>query len=167
MKNLRLLVLLLTVGSSILFIASCTPDPCEDITCLNGGTCDTGECDCPAGFSGINSEIQDLCFGITCEYDGTCIEGDCECTEFTTNYLIGTWQVDTDDFFVTFFDNGDWTNSDGNSAQWQISDSGTGIEVLEGGIVQEVIPVDLESITCETFVSSDGGVTEEVTLTRQ
>lgn len=28
------------------------PDPCEGVTCLNGGTCVNGQCDCPEGYSG-------------------------------------------------------------------------------------------------------------------
>ena len=27
-------------------------DPCENITCLNGGTCANGECSCPTGYTG-------------------------------------------------------------------------------------------------------------------
>ncbi|MBK7855786.1 MAG: calcium-binding EGF-like domain-containing protein [Bacteroidetes bacterium] len=31
-------------------------DPCEDVTCQNGGTCDEGTCICAAGYEGTNCE---------------------------------------------------------------------------------------------------------------
>lgn len=38
------------------------PDICEGITCLNGGTCVNGNCDCPEGFGGSDcgEEIKPL-----------------------------------------------------------------------------------------------------------
>lgn len=35
------------------------PDPCEGVTCLNGGTCVNGECDCPEGYTGPDCGTQD------------------------------------------------------------------------------------------------------------
>ncbi len=29
-------------------------DPCDGVTCLNGGTCDNGACLCPAGYEGLD-----------------------------------------------------------------------------------------------------------------
>jgi hypothetical protein len=37
---------------------SCEKDPCEDVTCLNGGTCIDGECDCPEGYTGSDCGDQ-------------------------------------------------------------------------------------------------------------
>jgi hypothetical protein len=31
----------------LLIAAACNTQPCEDITCLNGGYCETGDCQCP------------------------------------------------------------------------------------------------------------------------
>ena len=47
----------LTFLISISFLNSCdkdepTPDPCENITCLNEGVCVNGDCDCADGYSG-------------------------------------------------------------------------------------------------------------------
>ena len=35
----------------LLFLSSCL-DPCKDVSCQNGGECNDGNCDCPAGFEG-------------------------------------------------------------------------------------------------------------------
>jgi len=57
-------------------------DPCEDVTCENGGTCNSdGTCDCLDGFMGDNCEIQDPCFGVACTNNGTfnIVDGICTC----------------------------------------------------------------------------------------
>ena len=58
----KLIFLLLTVcGLTFVLISSCkkeTKDPCEGITCLNGGTCANGSCNCPQGYSGSNCSQQ-------------------------------------------------------------------------------------------------------------
>jgi hypothetical protein len=55
-------------------------DPCEQLECFNGGTCVNGTCDCPAGFTGDNCEIQvDPCANVTCLNGGTCVNGSCDC----------------------------------------------------------------------------------------
>jgi len=41
-----------------LFYQSCTPDPCKDVTCLNGGTCTTGTCTCVAGYEGTDCSTE-------------------------------------------------------------------------------------------------------------
>lgn len=35
---------------------SCTTDACKDVTCENGGTCADGDCECVAGYEGVNCE---------------------------------------------------------------------------------------------------------------
>lgn len=34
--------------------------PCEDVFCLNGGTCRDGNCECPAGFEGAKCEVKSV-----------------------------------------------------------------------------------------------------------
>jgi len=40
----------------LLFIGSCSNDPCKGVTCQNGGTCQSGSCNCPAGYSGSSCQ---------------------------------------------------------------------------------------------------------------
>jgi EGF-like domain len=45
--------LLLLVGLFVTIVtSSCTKNPCDDIVCLNNGTCREGACACPSGFEG-------------------------------------------------------------------------------------------------------------------
>jgi len=45
---------------TLLLLASCSSDPCEEVTCLNGGTCDDGSCDCPDGWTGTDCSVYDF-----------------------------------------------------------------------------------------------------------
>lgn len=47
----KILLMCMTLVSIALF--SCKKDdPCEDVTCLNGGTCNNGSCSCATGYEG-------------------------------------------------------------------------------------------------------------------
>lgn len=74
--NSLLFCLFLLVGFS-----SCEKeDPCQNVTCINGGTCVNGACNCPSGYSGSDCSIPpDPCAGITCLNGGNCINGTCNC----------------------------------------------------------------------------------------
>lgn len=37
---------------TLLLFAACKKDPCDGISCKNGGDCVNGECSCPVGFTG-------------------------------------------------------------------------------------------------------------------
>lgn len=51
----KLLKFNLFVFSLLMFACS---DPCDDISCENGGNCDDGTCICEDGYSGENCEIE-------------------------------------------------------------------------------------------------------------
>lgn len=36
----------------VMMVAACKKDPCEGITCMNGGECDEGKCVCINGYGG-------------------------------------------------------------------------------------------------------------------
>ncbi|HKK87687.1 MAG TPA: hypothetical protein VJ917_02475, partial [Saprospiraceae bacterium] len=66
MKKTKSILLLFAIIATGLTVFSCSDDsdevdPCENISCLNGGTCEDGTCDCPEGFSGTNCAEEDLC----------------------------------------------------------------------------------------------------------
>lgn len=166
MKNIKLLLILLGLCATILLNQSCTEDPCDDIVCQNGGTCDTGDCDCPDGFSGTTCEIQDLCFGITCEYDGVCVEGTCECSELNSTFIVGSWKVVENGTIISFLENGDWTNDNGVMAQWQITDDKNTIEILFNSAVIETFTIVEGTFSCETFEFVDS-YNENATLIRE
>ena len=50
-------------------------DPCEDTSCINGGVCFDGDCDCPIGFTGVDcrSETREDFLG-TYQLVGQCEE---------------------------------------------------------------------------------------------
>lgn len=55
-------------------------DPCTSITCLNGGECVSGLCDCPSGYGGAQCEtLLNPCADINCLNGGTCVNGLCDC----------------------------------------------------------------------------------------
>lgn len=57
-------------------------DPCNDVECLNGGTCIEGDCECAEGFTGPNcGTLIDPCADVECFNGGTCMDGNCECAE--------------------------------------------------------------------------------------
>jgi len=42
----------------VMFINACTSDPCKDVTCLNGGTCVSGTCNCTDGYEGTDCSTE-------------------------------------------------------------------------------------------------------------
>lgn len=49
------------VATVLMMTGSCT-DPCKDTTCLNGGTCIDGSCDCPTGYQGDSCKYETRSF---------------------------------------------------------------------------------------------------------
>ena len=106
--KVRAITLLITLFAfSATFYSACQKDPCKDVSCLNGGTCEDGLCKCPTGWVGANCETS-KCEGITCTNGGSCVDGKCQCplgyegdhceTE-TRNKFQGVWVVTEDGSF--------------------------------------------------------------------
>ncbi len=58
MKNFQFHLILISIGSILLF-STCeltNEDPCEFVSCLNGGSCNNGNCLCPTGYIGENCQ---------------------------------------------------------------------------------------------------------------
>jgi hypothetical protein len=52
----KILFAFLTAG---MFVFSSCADECKDVTCENGGTCNEGVCECPAGYVGDLCETKE------------------------------------------------------------------------------------------------------------
>ena len=49
------------ISIGFLLHPSCTKkDKCEDVVCQNGGTCEDGNCKCPAGYEGDRCQMESL-----------------------------------------------------------------------------------------------------------
>lgn len=92
MKKINLLLIALVSTMAITTMNSCT-DPCKDVTCENGGTCnDEGLCECADNYFGESCETN--CVNGTYE-SGTCgcdagYEGDA-CDVESREKMIGTY----------------------------------------------------------------------------
>jgi len=60
-QSKKILITILSVLStlSITIYNSCKKDPCNGVSCSNGGVCVGGKCNCPSGYSGTSCQIQD------------------------------------------------------------------------------------------------------------
>ena len=59
MKLLKYLSFCLALSALATLNQSCSKDdPCDSITCENGGTCNDGTCDCAAGYEGTNCDTE-------------------------------------------------------------------------------------------------------------
>jgi len=55
MKLTKLLtIIILGLGLCLTACEDDAADPCDNLTCVNGGTCVDGACDCPTGYTGTN-----------------------------------------------------------------------------------------------------------------
>ena len=101
LKKLNILVLFIGMLGMVTFMTSCEEeDPCETVTCENGGTCIDGTCDCPDGyegddcslewvtkFLGTNMATQDTCYGDNGNFS---VEYNMSITKVSTNEVSTT-----------------------------------------------------------------------------
>ena len=83
MKNKKLLPLITLLLTGTIWFTACKKEepapvnPCDNVTCENGGDCNNGTCDCPEGFTGTNCETAvevDQCDVIDATFNGDVIE---------------------------------------------------------------------------------------------
>lgn len=60
----------------VIFFVSC--NPCKNTNCMNGGTCEDGNCNCVSPYGGKNCETN-LCENVVCHNGGSCYNGSCAC----------------------------------------------------------------------------------------
>lgn len=56
-KSTLIAVLAFLAISSTVFLNSCAKDPCNDLNCQNGASCNDGSCICPTGYEGAECDI--------------------------------------------------------------------------------------------------------------
>ena len=83
-------LLLLSALFAVLCFNGCKKDPCANTYCRNGGTCFQGDCDCPAGYRGLQCETYDACLLLSCLNGGTCVSGFCNCLTGYSGTNCGT-----------------------------------------------------------------------------
>ena len=66
----RFAILALAMSTTLISCKKDDPDPCENVTCLNGGTCSDGNCSCATGYEGstCGTEVRGKFIG---SYNGT------------------------------------------------------------------------------------------------
>ena len=95
--------LLYTVGT-LMIAATIYPgcNPCEDVSCINGGVCIEGTCECEDGYYGDQCEEYDACYRNPCQNGGSCNSVttfcDCpgpytgaDCSQLYEDVLEGYW----------------------------------------------------------------------------
>ena len=102
MKNLlKALSFAAVVG---LFATSCTPDPCKDVVCNNGGTCVDGSCVCATGYEGTNcdTEVRTKAIGTWTVADSCSNSGTASYTVTVVTSTGGISEVKITNFWGTF-----------------------------------------------------------------
>lgn len=114
---------LIAAGAFALLVAvipackkSIPTDPCDAITCHNGGWCLSGTCNCPPGYTGTQCEIAiDACDTLDCKNGGTCYDNSCHCPSpwigDECQYLMGPSDIRVAEIRVLRYP---LTNSSGN-----------------------------------------------------
>lgn len=94
-NNILFSTIILVITLSLFACEDDSPslDPCQNITCLNDGECNNGQCDCPTGYEGMYCETEistDPCQNINCQNDGYCVDGSCICPSGYEGYRCQT-----------------------------------------------------------------------------
>ncbi len=85
-KPVLLTTLLFSAFTALVTYTSCEKDPCTNISCNNGGSCNAGACKCPTGFEGATCDTK-----VTTRFVGTYVG--------ITTCNMGAYIIDT--VFIT------------------------------------------------------------------
>ena len=149
-KTLTLLIFM-ALGSSVLF-NSCKDEPCDDQVCLNGGTCNDGDCDCPVAFEDQNCGtetrakfISQYSCSNSCEptltYNQTVTKSASDVARFIVNDMGGVSGLNVSCRVTggNVFTIDSQTLVDGDGDTWVISGSGS----IAGNVVTATVTYNL------------------------
>jgi len=142
---------------TLMMLTGCTDD-CKDVTCLNGGTCLAGTCECPAGYEGSDC-------------------GEAYNTKFVGNYSLATNQCDTvglspytvaitasstDPAAITV--GGLYENPTGTTVNATVTSANTSSATIESQIFADNATSDQLTMTGTVTVDATGNLTVAYTL---
>ena len=80
-------------------LTSCKFDACEDVVCLNGGICDSGDCLCEPGFEGHNCETEQR-LAFVADYN---VQESCNLGNFNYDISIVILESNATEILITNF----------------------------------------------------------------
>jgi PKD repeat protein len=99
LKKLHSVLFVALVGS-VVFFSGCGKDEenkCANVSCLNGGTCNNGACQCPTGFTGSRCETPATNAAPTASFTASTVSGNAPLTVNLTSTSTGAtsllWSV--------------------------------------------------------------------------
>jgi hypothetical protein len=92
MKSLLKIFTVLTLV--VIVVSSCKKDPCDDISCLNGGTCNDGTCACAEGYEGTTCATEERAkFLSTYSVTETCPSGNLSYSSVVSTSSVGVSSI--------------------------------------------------------------------------
>lgn len=142
---------------AMMMLTSCT-DECKDVTCLNGGTCLAGTCECPAGYEGT-----DCGEGYNAKFVGNYSLATTACdTVGLTPYSASITASATDAASITV--GGLYENPTGTTVTATVSSGNTSVANIESQIFADNATSDQLTMTGTVTVDASGSLSVNYTL---